>query len=1073
MSAKQSAGPDNISLVTKEKAMKSSEAKRHSEGSHGGRQDEDTQSTRRRKIDEPRNSSIIDVKKDHVHDTSPPAIPIPTRSPARRSTRSLTQNSRISAASDASQETESKDAKSAVPHSAKRRQADRNAAGETQQLPDEGTVEERSPKKSRRTKHRGNLDDVSDVAVIDLEGKLPESGKENGEASKDDAAGMADDAEDLNDDTIEEDEEPDFIPDHIAKEIQEFEEGFNGLQGRYKLMDKIGEGTFSSVYTAVDLEYDQYDNSTWEYIMGMNGSNKPPVEQGSSSDEKAVDSGSEKSVGTGKLVAIKRIYVNSSPERIESEISMLHELSGHNNVAPLITAFRFYDQVLIVLPYFQHPEFGHYYRHLPMDDIKCYLRALLRALAHVHAHKIIHRDVKPSNFLYDVHKKTGILVDFGLAQRQSELPIAPRNQNRKSKCTSSQRSKQESKESSRQRSTETSNQLSGQSAKDSSKGKHPNVEKENSKSSKTTDTKGTSSFRSTVVPTPQHHNGATSVDLTVSMVQRTTSTAHITQTKVDPLTAMASRRIPVRGDFNSVPQHLKTRTNPASTTTPTAASKPYSNHHISRTKVIARLGTTATSPILPADSSVQAKSKPVESNPGSILPPSEASALDSRHEVGYPLNDTRPYLKVNRAGTRGFRAPEILLKHVYQTVSLDIWSVGVILLCFLTGRFPFFNSNDDPEALLEIAIVFGKNEIEKVAAELNRSFVTNIPSIKRHPIPFGRLARLLHPGRFAAPHGYIPKFYYPFRARTAAEKEEFMAPRPSRTRTSNTSNEKMSGLPKSNERILKAERSKEHVLKAEKSKERTMEDDRPNAQSKDSLLPHSKSSLRDAAYQRKKDTTLHSEAQAATVASTSGPMTVMVSTPAPQNYKRNVSNDVEPIAVQSEQTTNPLADALNDAISREPTSQQATDSQHAKSSSSPGTIITADGQVAKRIVGWDTQENLEAAVDFLDKLLALNPVNRFTAEEALAHSFLAEDKPVETTRRDTRSEASGDSRREPREDARKDRRTDIRKGPSVDNRKGDKSGTHRDFYQDAPKDVPRDTRNDTCLKAQNDTLKQN
>ena len=65
-------------------------------------------------------------------------------------------------------------------------------------------------------------------------------------------------------------------------------------------------------------------------------------------------------------------------------------------------------------------------------DIKVYLRSLLEALAAVHRHKVIHRDIKPTyilygseicakahvlrNFLYDVYSKRGVLVDFGLAE---------------------------------------------------------------------------------------------------------------------------------------------------------------------------------------------------------------------------------------------------------------------------------------------------------------------------------------------------------------------------------------------------------------------------------------------------------------------------------------------------------------------------------------------------------------------------------------------------------------------------------------------------------------------------------
>lgn len=48
--------------------------------------------------------------------------------------------------------------------------------------------------------------------------------------------------------------------------------------------------------------------------------------------------------------------------------------------------------------------------------------------------------------------------------------------------------------------------------------------------------------------------------------------------------------------------------------------------------------------------------------------------------------------------------------------ALDIWSAGIMLLCFLTRRFPFFNSNDDTEALIEIAAIFGRKKIERCAA---------------------------------------------------------------------------------------------------------------------------------------------------------------------------------------------------------------------------------------------------------------------------------------------------------------------------------------------------------------------
>ena len=60
---------------------------------------------------------------------------------------------------------------------------------------------------------------------------------------------------------------------------------------------------------------------------------------------------------------------------------------------------------------------------------------LLRALAYVHSHGIIHRDVKPANFLFDRRRRQFALVDFGLAQRTDEPPpekkMSPPNCKRK------------------------------------------------------------------------------------------------------------------------------------------------------------------------------------------------------------------------------------------------------------------------------------------------------------------------------------------------------------------------------------------------------------------------------------------------------------------------------------------------------------------------------------------------------------------------------------------------------------------------------------------------------------------
>lgn len=253
-----------------------------------------------------------------------------------------------------------------------------------------------------------------------------------------------------------------------------------------------------------------------------------------------------------RYVALKKIYVTSSPGRILNELELLHELRNSDFICPLLTAFRHLDQVVAVLPYFRHLDFRLYYREFLTNDLRHYFLSLFSGLAYVHKAGIIHRDIKPTNFLYDHAQKHGMLVDFGLAERQG-TDWQP--------CFC-----QESKEVRRER------------------------------------------F----------------------------------------LSSYAVQNLQMQPDLLS---------------------------------------------------------------------------------NGYPKQDNRPSRRANRAGTRGFRAPEVLLKCTAQTTKIDIWSAGVILLTLLGRRFPFFNSADDIDAMIEIASIFGKKKMQGVAAMHGSVFETNIETI--------------------------------------------------------------------------------------------------------------------------------------------------------------------------------------------------------------------------------------------------------------------------------------------------------------------------------------------------------
>lgn len=78
-----------------------------------------------------------------------------------------------------------------------------------------------------------------------------------------------------------------------------------------------------------------------------------------------------------------------------------------------------------------------------------------------------------------------------------------------------------------------------------------------------------------------------------------------------------------------------------------------------------------------------------------------------------------------RAGTAGYRAPEILLKYQQQNTSVDIWSAGVILISILSGCYPFFKSSTDMGHLVQITTLLGSQSLRNAARALDTRFTSN------------------------------------------------------------------------------------------------------------------------------------------------------------------------------------------------------------------------------------------------------------------------------------------------------------------------------------------------------------
>lgn len=106
-------------------------------------------------------------------------------------------------------------------------------------------------------------------------------------------------------------------------------------------------------------------------------------------------------------------------ESIKREVEVMRRLRGCLNVASLEDVFEDDSQVYLIMEYCSGGELHHAIgsRHYSERTVASYMRAVLRTLAQCHAQKILHRDIKPGNFLLSSNNEDAPLkaIDFGLA----------------------------------------------------------------------------------------------------------------------------------------------------------------------------------------------------------------------------------------------------------------------------------------------------------------------------------------------------------------------------------------------------------------------------------------------------------------------------------------------------------------------------------------------------------------------------------------------------------------------------------------------------------------------------------
>lgn len=151
----------------------------------------------------------------------------------------------------------------------------------------------------------------------------------------------------------------------------------------FQKLEKIGEGTYGVVYKAKDRQ-------------------------------------------TGRVIALKKIRLDTDSQGVPStairEIALLRELN-HPNIVQLLDVIHSSTRLFLVFEYL-HQDLKKYMdtcKYVDMTLIKSYLYQLLSGVSYCHAHRILHRDLKPQNLLIDTEGNIK-LADFGLA-RAFNIPV--------------------------------------------------------------------------------------------------------------------------------------------------------------------------------------------------------------------------------------------------------------------------------------------------------------------------------------------------------------------------------------------------------------------------------------------------------------------------------------------------------------------------------------------------------------------------------------------------------------------------------------------------------------------------
>ncbi|XP_071730833.1 uncharacterized protein [Rutidosis leptorrhynchoides] len=336
---------------------------------------------------------------------------------------------------------------------------------------------------------------------------------------------------------------------------------------------------------------------------------------------------------------------------------MLERFGGKNFVIKYEGSFKSGNSHCLVLEHVAHDRPEVLKRDIDEYQLRWYGYCLFKALASLHKQGVVHRDVKPGNFLFSSKTSKGYLIDFNLATVKISLS---QNDGTFGFVSSSQR---ESFHPSKTRKYASSKGLeAGTNTKShllpkNLKKKTDQVKEQGADGSGITSTKDATSNRHPSAERFRQPIPSTGRKELLNLVHQAMQQNHDNEATRTP--AIKRKRVaapPAKLDHNN-------------------------NNFIYLTPM----------PLQCTGVTVAGSGFGLFKNKGEGKQRKEGSCV----------------------GTKGFRAPEVLLKSTYQGPKVDVWSAGVTLLYLIIGKTPFVG---DPEQnIKEIAKLRGSEDLWEVA----------------------------------------------------------------------------------------------------------------------------------------------------------------------------------------------------------------------------------------------------------------------------------------------------------------------------------------------------------------------